>query len=258
MRTNYHTHTYRCNHAVGSEKDYLLSAIEKNVSILGFSDHAPFKDDRYESKMKFSELEEYISIVNSLKKEYSDKIDVKLGLEIEYDREHIDYYKELLNDYKLDYLVLGQHFYKNSKNEFINTYVIDNSEEYIEYANSVIEGMKTGFFKFLAHPDVIFINNVAWDKNTEKCCDLIIDAACENDFILEFNVNFLRRGLKQYEEGMRYAYPYKPFWDKVAKKDIKVIINSDCHNPDYIWDSYMDEGYKMAKEWGINVINEIF
>ena len=258
MKTNYHTHTSRCKHATGSTKDYLLNAIEKNVSILGFSDHAPFKDGPYESRMEFYELEDYIADIKNLKKDYSDKIDIKCGLEIEYIPSKIHYYKELLNDYKLDYLVLGQHFFTDSNNNFINTYLLNDSSKYIEYAKIAVEGMKTGFFKFLAHPDVIFINDVPWDENCEKCCDIIINAAKENDFILEFNANGIRKGIYDFCDGSRYSYPHKKFWDKVAKTNVKVIINSDCHEPKCVWDSTMDKAYDMAKSFGLNIINKIF
>ena len=41
MRANYHTHTPRCRHAVGSEREYIEQAIEAGMEILGFSDHTP-------------------------------------------------------------------------------------------------------------------------------------------------------------------------------------------------------------------------
>ena len=45
-KVTYHTHTYRCGHAIGTELDYLNSALENKLNILGFSDHAPQPDDR--------------------------------------------------------------------------------------------------------------------------------------------------------------------------------------------------------------------
>ncbi len=258
MKTNYHTHTSRCKHASGSAKDYLLNAIEKNISILGFSDHAPFKDELYESRMDFCELEEYINDVTTLKKEYSNKIDIKCGLEIEYIPSKNWYYKELLNNYDIDYLVLGQHFFTDSNGNFTNTYLLKDSSKYIEYAKVAIKGMETGFFKFLAHPDVVFINDLPWDKNCEKFCDILINSAKQNDFILEFNANGIRKGEHNFCDGFRYSYPHKEFWYKVAKNNIKVIINSDCHKPEYVWDSSMDKAYDMAKSIGLNIINKIF
>lgn len=38
---NYHTHTTRCMHAIGSEEEYILAAISAGYTELGFSDHTP-------------------------------------------------------------------------------------------------------------------------------------------------------------------------------------------------------------------------
>ena len=43
MKTNYHTHTTRCMHAVGDDEDYVRSAIKGGFQELGFSDHGPWK-----------------------------------------------------------------------------------------------------------------------------------------------------------------------------------------------------------------------
>ena len=42
MIANYHTHTPRCNHAVGTEREYVENALEAGLQILGFSDHSPY------------------------------------------------------------------------------------------------------------------------------------------------------------------------------------------------------------------------
>ena len=39
MLANYHTHTPRCGHAIGSERQYIERAIEEGFKVLGFSDH---------------------------------------------------------------------------------------------------------------------------------------------------------------------------------------------------------------------------
>lgn len=44
LKSNFHTHTKRCCHAFGVEADYAKEAYDKGLSVLGFSDHAPFKD----------------------------------------------------------------------------------------------------------------------------------------------------------------------------------------------------------------------
>ncbi len=41
MKTNYHTHTTRCMHAIGNDEDYVLSAIKGGYQILGFQTILP-------------------------------------------------------------------------------------------------------------------------------------------------------------------------------------------------------------------------
>ena len=61
MKVNYHTHTYRCKHAGGTEEDYIKAAIENDFDIIGISDHAPFPDYDFGYRMDYCELDEYIN-----------------------------------------------------------------------------------------------------------------------------------------------------------------------------------------------------
>ena len=70
MKTNYHTHTTRCMHAVGSDEEYVLSAIKGGFQILGFSDHTPWKyRTSYVADMRMlpEELPEYIESLQYLR-----------------------------------------------------------------------------------------------------------------------------------------------------------------------------------------------
>lgn len=39
---NFHTHTYRCHHAKGTDRDYVEAAIKAGYTEIGFSDHVPY------------------------------------------------------------------------------------------------------------------------------------------------------------------------------------------------------------------------
>ena len=84
MKNNYHTHTPRCNHAVGSEEEYVEKAIESNFSTLGFSDHCPLPDINDARiaimRMAESEIDSYVYAIETLKKKYEGKINILLGL----------------------------------------------------------------------------------------------------------------------------------------------------------------------------------
>ena len=87
MKANYHTHTVRCHHAVGDEREYIENAIDAGMKILGFSDHTPqyFKSG-YVSGMRMTpdEAPEYVSCIKNLAEEYSGKIKIYTGFEAEY------------------------------------------------------------------------------------------------------------------------------------------------------------------------------
>ena len=69
MIANYHTHTFRCNHASGTDREYVERAIETGMKTLGFSDHAPylfpFKDYYSFYRMKVEEIQEYADSVRA-------------------------------------------------------------------------------------------------------------------------------------------------------------------------------------------------
>ena len=113
MNANYHTHTYRCNHALGSDREYVENAITGGLKVLGFSDHCPFVfDNGFVSDMRMTprEVDGYFASLLDLKAEYRDDITIYIGFESEYIPE-LQYKKdELLKGYPLDYEILGQHF----------------------------------------------------------------------------------------------------------------------------------------------------
>ena len=80
LKTNWHTHTSRCGHAVGTDEEYVLAAIQGGLKTLGFSDHAPYTEPAARDRMDYEEYEEYKDSILSLKEKYKDQIDIHLGM----------------------------------------------------------------------------------------------------------------------------------------------------------------------------------
>ena len=256
LKTNFHTHCQRCRHAFGTEEDYVKNAIAQNLDQLGFSDHAPFPDHDFGMRMPFEELPYYFSTIESLKQKYN--IPLFKGLEIEYFPHYSDYYKRLFEEYGLEYLILGEHFYTSSNGDIKNIYFAESTLDYIDYAESICDGIKTGFFKFIAHPDLMFLNKFGWDSNCTKACEMIIECAEKHNTILEFNANGYRRQENVYPDGKRFPYPHVNFWGMVKNTGIRVVIGSDCHEPHQVFDEKVELAYQTANTLGLNVIDTIF
>jgi len=79
MLANYHTHTIRCQHAKGEDRAYVEEAIRNGMKVLGFADHCPWVyDDGFVSgtRMTPSQLDEYFTSLDALKKEIFEKLAV--------------------------------------------------------------------------------------------------------------------------------------------------------------------------------------
>lgn len=254
IRANYHTHTKRCKHATGTEEDYVTSAISCGLSKLGFSDHAPFPDHDFGLRMDYGEFDDYLSSIDLLREKYANKITLYKGVEIEYMPGYLSYYENLLGTGKLDYLLLGEHFYPVDEKNMQNIFFAESPKWYVNYANSIAEALGTGLFVMLAHPDLFLLNPFAWDKNCDYALDTILNAAAANNTILEYNANGFRRGKASFPDGERYKYPHAKFWQAVADAKLPVIVGSDCHSPENMWDDAVELAYKELEHLGIRPV----
>lgn len=257
MRINYHTHTLRCKHANGTESDYVNAALEAGLTILGFSDHAPFPDEDYGLRMAYSELDEYLTVLEDLKQKNADLIQIRKSLEIEYLPKYHSYYEVLLTQKGMDHLLLGEHFFDGADGSRKNIFFAESTEDYVDYAKAISAALDTGYFAMVAHPDIYCLNPFAWDKNCDIAMDLILNAAAKNHTVLEYNANGIRRGITDFPDGARYRYPHAKFWRTVATTDIPVIVGSDCHDPSQIYDASVDTAYQEVKDLGIDPIFKI-
>ena len=116
MKANYHTHTWRCNHAEPDERAYVQAALDTGLKVLGFSDHSPYPfDDGYCSgfRMRCDQTAEYIRTIAALRDEYRGDIDIHIGFEAEYYPRYFGRLLEMLEPTEYEYLILGQHFLGN-------------------------------------------------------------------------------------------------------------------------------------------------
>ena len=235
--SNYHTHTFRCGHALDNpDEDYVLKAISLGYKNLGFSDHAPFKGVHHPSmRMDFDKaFPDYISSINKLKEKYKDKINIFIGLEIEYIEDRDEYYKELLNDYHLDYLILGQHcIYDNDGNPHFYTQKIDDEEGFERYTRDLIKGISRGYFSYVCHPDLLLNGFQHISPKVENLMDEICDAANKYEVPLEININGETNNKFAAIKRCCFHYPSEIFFKKAVKHKNKLIFGVDAHAP---WD----------------------
>ena len=111
MISNFHTHSRHCD-GRGELREYVEYALSKGFKALGFSGHAPvpfpnnfsIKDDDYLN---------YCNEVRALKAEFSGRIDIRLGLEIDYIPGLLEDFTPLVEQGGLDYTIGSVHLIPN-------------------------------------------------------------------------------------------------------------------------------------------------
>lgn len=257
MLTNYHTHHDRCRHASGTVEDYIKEAVRHGFDEIGMSCHVPYENfpELKATRMTYDELELYFNDIDEAKANYP-QLSILKSLECEYFPRLHEYMERLHG--VCDYLVLGQHYVFN-EGKIDVAFNFKKQNQLHLYGDSVAQALETGLFKILAHPDVFMTSYPKWDSACTKISRQIIESAIKNDVILEINANGYRKGQKKYEDGLRYGYPSENFWRLVAKDypQAKVMINSDCHDPAFLNDEFMDKGRDFAKSLGLNVMEKL-
>jgi len=253
MTENLHTHTVRCGHAQGTEEEYVQAAIAAGFRVLGFSDHAPqpFPTDyRSKVRMTMDALPEYADTVRTLQNRYAEQISVPLGLEAEY---YPQCFKELLlraRDNGIEYLILGQHYLHNEYdlNPLVHTFKPTEDPAILDqYCNQLIDGMQTGAFTYVCHPDVV--NFVGDPKEYDRQMARICREAKACGLPLEINL-----------WGMynQKNYPLPHFWELAAQEGNAVVLGSDAHRPDVVNNPECEAvALQLVEQLGLHLLDHI-
>ena len=250
MFSNYHTHTRRCNHASGSEREYIENAIAAGIKVLGFSDHAPqFYKGGFVSgiRMRTSEAPEYVECIKKLAQEYKNEIEIYVGFEAEYFPDIFNKLLDFCRDYGVDYMIMGQHFL-DSEDGGVYVGVPHGDPGLLRrYTAQVTEGLQTGAFKYLAHPDFFCFtgDDEIYAEEAEKLCREL------KKMNIPLEINML--GLA----GGRH-YPSERFF-KIAKTvGNDVIVGCDAHTPSALSDTERQKkAFEFARGLGFEPLKKI-
>lgn len=251
MKVNLHTHTSRCGHAWGTDEEYVLAAIEAGYTRLGFSDHTPFPyENGYVNgtKMLPQELEGYIESVLSLKEKYADQIEILLGLECESVPRFFPYLRQLRQ--RMDYLILGSHGDWSVGEPYFGR--VDQPEQLRKYVEVAVEGMESGLFLYLAHPDLMLNTYPAFDDTAKALSRQLCREANRLKLPLEYNLCGVRKG----HSPQTLGYPCMHFWEIAAEENVRAVVGVDAHKPEEITDSDLEGAQAMLRSMGITVLED--
>ena len=249
LTANYHTHTFRCGHAGGTDRDYIETAIRAGYRVLGFSDHSPMvfdTDHRSGFRMGLDRAEEYFTTLTDLKREYRDDIEIHIGVEAEYYPATHEKYMAFMEQFPCEYMILGQHFLLREEdgNYAMNPY--RDPAMLIAYYKNILDGVKTGDFLYVAHPDLFhFIGeNKAYDRTVQG-------------FLREIKALGVPLEINRLGYADHRNYPNPRFWQLAGEAGVAAVIGVDAHHPRHLEDEAGIDGcLRIARENGLRVRQE--
>jgi histidinol-phosphatase (PHP family) len=248
-----HVHTFRCGHAGGASRDFVLRAIERGLSEIGFTDHIPLyflPEDRRDPglAMREDQFEGYLGEVLDLREEFRGRIAVRLGLEADYAEGHEEELTSWLSRADWD-LVLGSVHYvagdwidaPGSSGRFEK----EGTENlYDEYYRLLAKAARSGLFDVLTHFDLPkkFGHRPAAPRETAEA--EAIAAAREASCAVEISSAGLRKPVGE-------PYPEARLLERIVAAGIPVTFSSDAHAPAEVGWGY-DRTLELARGCGVS------
>jgi histidinol-phosphatase (PHP family) len=233
ITSDLHMHTPLCKHAAGPMEAYVERAIELGLSAVGFSDHNPLPRGLGAGvRMSEAELDYYVNRVLDLRFTYRGKIDVLLGLEMDYLEGLEDYLAKQAAQHPWDYIIGSVHYLDPEcrVGSWSRNYPGGTEAHYAAYYETVRKMARTGIYDIVGHLDVI---KRSGQMPTERGFDETMRALAEiatTGMCVEINTS----GYRHSELPAPQPYPSLPFVVEAIKLGIPLVVNSDAHAPEQV------------------------
>lgn len=242
--TNYHSHCLYCDGRANME-DFIRFAISEGFSSYGFSSHAPLPFPTAWT-MEWDQMDDYLSEFFRLKEKYADKIELAIGLEIDYLSEESHPALPRFQELPLDYRIGSVHMLYSPEGKVVD---IDTSADvfcqlvdqhfggdlnyviYLYYKN-LLRMIELGGFDILGHADKMHYNASCYRPGLldEPWYDTLVrnyfTAIAERGYIVEINT-------KAYHD-LGTFYPNERYFSFLKELGVRVQVNSDAHYPERI------------------------
>ncbi len=268
--SNYHSHSLFCD-GRSTPEEFVKFALSAGFKAYGFSSHSPLPFET-NWNMSASDLPTYLEHTAYLKEKYKGRVELYIGLEIDYLDEtynpSIPYFRDMPLDYRIGsvhYVPIAPGMTEESMvsidgpftdfEKAVNTYFGGNVKGLVKrYFESSMKMVEAGGIDIVGHMDKIYMNGhycAGFSMEESWYTHLVYDflhLIAEKGLMVEINTkNMVRK---------QHTYPHKMFFPLIKELQIPVMVNSDCHYPNLINDG-REETFKLLKEYGICSTREL-
>ncbi len=246
---DYHVHTILCNHAKSSMETYINKAVSLGFQEICFLDHLTLTEPGNEFSMTPEEAPLYFNAIQMLKRRYIGIINIKAGLEIDFNPSCVDLFQKISESYAFDVIGSSLHFpggidVVSRKSEWSRG---EKDSDYIYgiYVESLDKMLDHSYFDVVCHLDLVkkFGGNPSRSFENEFNC--IIEKISRKKLAVEVNTS-------GYIHPAKEAYPSFDIIKECCKAGVEITMGSDAHDPESIGQHYdtvlpliLQAGYKQ-------------
>jgi len=246
-----HTHT-RYSHGANTPDEMYAAALERGLTVLGFSEHSPRPvgfDYLHEYRDHLSRhLPDYVNEVQALRaapREGSNgPCRVLFGMEMDWLEGQEEYTRKACRAFDFDYLIGSVHFigrwgFDDGADPWKHASQEECESWYEAYFDAWEAMLRSGLFQIAAHPDLIkifsveqfhvWLDQAASQKRIHRCLTALRDSG--------MGMEISSAGLRK---ACREIYPAPPIMRMAAELALPISFASDAHGVD-------DVGYGFAR-----------
>lgn len=264
--TTYHSH---CNYCDGraSAAEFAEAALSAGFSAYGFSSHAPLPFDT-QWTLKADRVNDYLTEIAALKEIYKGRIELYVGMEIDYFDDERNPANAYFQAFPLDYRIGSIHLIRTSDDVIIdidttpekfaalleNRFHGDLKDLVTRYFDTSMRMVELGGFDFVGHCDKVSHNAALINPGItaepwfmQKITDYF-SLLAERGIMVEINTKaYARKGI---------FFPHVRHFRQLKELRIPVVVNSDAHQLHLI-NSGRNEALQALREVGIMTVMEL-
>lgn len=225
---DYHVHSLLCNHAEGPMTAYVEQAITMGLSEICFLDHLSFAPGASRHSMAVEEVPLYFHGIQRLKHLYHGLIDIKAGLEVDFDPAYTFLTERIIETYAFDLIGGSVHFQGDlnlvSRKEAARLAGADGERICRGYIESLDRMLDSGLFDMVCHLDVLKKHGPDLLAPLPGAFDGILDKIAERNVAVEINTS-------GYDHPAGESYPGKTLLEELRRRGIPITLGSDAHRP---------------------------
>jgi histidinol-phosphatase (PHP family) len=243
IHTDLHVHPTPWKFGHNTYRTFAEAAYTRGVDVLGFAEHGPpcDPDPRYRG-LEEGEMESYFRSVETVKQEFSEKLQIFCGLEMDFQPGLLEQLRNLREQYPFDYCLASVHiiddWHLDTPGSLSLSQHRNKSEEelYRLYYSRIEEAAQSGLFEGFAHLDYIRRSLPHSSGNPPDYALTIFEGVAAQITARGLTVEINTRGLTV--DSMREVYPTLPFLRILARAGVSITAGSDAHEANRIGEGF--------------------